>query len=347
MIDSVKGGVALGLLILLAACSPRGANGVGSGPPGIDVADAALRGGSPELALQMSSSLVAKFPGNEAALLTQGEALTALGRTAEAEASFQKALVTNPSSVGGHIGLGRLRLATDPVAAEGLFLDAVQREPRNAVAWNDLGIARDLQGRHSEAQDAYRQALGVQPDMTAAQVNLALSLAMSGRSGDAVGLIRPLASGPNATPKMRHDLAAVLAMGGDKPAAASILSQDLSPSEVQQALNDFTAANPGSTASLLKPETTATPTIAPGPQATLLVQLAGPTPSRDTAETKWERLKKEMPELLGDREPTLAQVAHEGESVWRVRTGGFTDTKQAAAFCERVRATGTSCVLVQ
>ena len=50
------------------------------------------------------------------------------------------------------------------------------------MALNDLGIARDLQGRHTDAQTAYRSALGVDPDMRAAQVNLALSLAMSGQS---------------------------------------------------------------------------------------------------------------------------------------------------------------------
>ena len=50
------------------------------------------------------------------------------------------------------------------------------------MALNDLGIARDLQGRHTDAQMAYRQALGISPEMSAAQVNLALSLAMGGQS---------------------------------------------------------------------------------------------------------------------------------------------------------------------
>ena len=50
--------------------------------------------------------------------------------------------------------------------------------------------------------------------MTAAQVNLALSLAMSGQAGDAVQLLRPLASKPDASQQMRHDMAAVLMMSG-------------------------------------------------------------------------------------------------------------------------------------
>lgn len=307
-----------------------------------------MRGGSPELALQISTNVLAQYPGNEAALLTQGEALTALGRAAEARTSFEQALAANPSSVGGHIGLGRLLLATDPVAAEGMFLDALQHEPRNAVAFNDLGIARDLQGRHTDAQAAYRQALGVAPDMTAAQVNLALSLAMSGQSSDAVRLMRPLASNPDASKQMRHDLAAVLTMSGDTAGAEHILSQDLPPNEVQQALNDFASARPGVATSLLTPTPAAAPIVASASvQQTVLVQLAGPTPTKDAAEVKWERLKKEMPELLGDRAPVLTQVARGSEEVWRVRTGGFSGASAANAFCERVRATGTSCVLVE
>ena len=176
--------VTLCFLVLLAACSPRGSTGVGSGPVGLDVADSALRGGSPELALQIATSVLARNPDNEAALLTQGEALTALGRLDQAGASFARALEINPTSVGGHIGLGRLLLPTNPAAAEAQFLDALSREPRNAVALNNLGIARDLQGRHTDAQAAYRQALGINSDMSAAQVNLALSLAMSGQSRD-------------------------------------------------------------------------------------------------------------------------------------------------------------------
>ena len=51
------------------------------------------------------------------------------------------------------------------------------------VALNDLGIARDLQGRHTDAQTAYREALGVNPDMAA----------RSGQPGTVLGNERPVA----------------------------------------------------------------------------------------------------------------------------------------------------------
>jgi Flp pilus assembly protein TadD len=212
------------------------------GEPGIDVAQAALKSGSPDIALQIAGNVLAKFPENETALITQGDALTALGRLDEAAASFTRVLQRNSASVDAQIGLGRIKLASDPVAAEVLFLQALQHEPRNAVALNNLGIARDLQRHHADAQVAYRQALAANPGMSAAQVNLALSLAMGGRPRDAIQLLRPLASDPGASRQFRHDLAAVLVMSGDKAEAERILSKDLPPAEVQQAMEAYAAA---------------------------------------------------------------------------------------------------------
>lgn len=346
--DSPVRGITLGFLVLLAACS-RGSTGVGTGPSGIEVADAALRGGSPEIALQIANGVLNRDPGSEAALLTQGEALTALGRSDDAALSFQQALHYNPQSVGAHIGLGRLSLATDPVAAEAQFLEAVAREPRNGVAWNNLGIARDLQGRHTDAQTAYRRALGVTPDMTAAQVNLALSMAMSGQSADAVQLLRPLASNPGASPQIRHDLAAVLVMAGDKAEAERILGKDLPPDEVRQAVEGYAAARPNAAASLMTAGT-ATPTPAApasiAPAGSLQVQLAA-APSEDAAQAEWAHLQERMPAVLGGHQPIVVKAEKDGKLFWRLRTGGFADANDAQAFCARVREGGASCVVAQ
>jgi Flp pilus assembly protein TadD len=206
------------------------------------VADTALKGGSPEIALQIANNVLAQNPGNGSALATKGEALTALGHPEEAAIAFSQVPPKDPASVSAQIGLGRIKLASDPVAAEAAFLGALSQDPRNGVALNDLGIARDLQGRRTDAQTAYRSALGVDPDMRAAQVNLALSLAMSGQSRDAVQLLRPLASKPDASPQVRHDMAAVLAMSGSKAEAEQILSKDLPPEQVQQAMDAFDSA---------------------------------------------------------------------------------------------------------
>jgi hypothetical protein len=246
--------------------------------------------------------------------------------------------------------------------------------------------------------------------MAAAQVNLALSLAMTGQAKDAVQLLRPLATGPGTSQQVRHDLAAVLTMGGDKTEAEHILAQDLPPNEVQKAMAAYASGESATTASLLTPGTatgdnpaavpmasakTAVPmapakTAVPMPTApaktaaaapvpaapadiaaapvppasaataepmrsvaagaatarTVEVQLAA-APSESAAQAEWQRLQKQMPQLLSDRQPIVAKVELNGQVFWRLRTGGFADASAAAAFCDHVRNAGVACVAEQ
>jgi len=264
----MRGGPLL-LVLLLAACGHTQSD-VAALQPGVDVAQAALRGGSPQTALQLAGTVLAQHPGNEAALGVQGDALTEMGRLDEARDSYNRALQSNDASVGAEVGLGRISLAVDPAAASLLFLRALHNDPRNTAALNDLGVARDLQGDHAGAQQEYRQALGIDPQDSAAQVNLALSMAMSGAAADAVRMLRPMASDPNASRKLRHDLAAALTMAGDRDEATRILSKDLSPDDVRQALDDYAAARSGRSAALLAGTggSAAAVALTPGPAPT-------------------------------------------------------------------------------
>lgn len=224
------------LVSLVAACSGHDEFRLGNGRPGLNVASAALAGGSPEIALNVADGILAGDPGNVPALLTQGDAFNALDRPREAEASYAKALAGAPGSVEAQVGLARLALKSDPAKAQALFLSALQHDPGNTVALNDLGIAYDLQGEHSRAQDAYRRALGADPTMRAAEVNMALSMALGGQAAEAVRLLKPLASDPGASRRLRQDLAAALAMAGDRQEAARILSADMTPEQTERAL---------------------------------------------------------------------------------------------------------------
>jgi Flp pilus assembly protein TadD len=214
------------------------------GTPSVTTAQIALAGGSPSVALRICDGLVVKQPNDTAALVCRGDALVALGRNAEATPSYQAALRANPHALGAEIGLGRIALQTDAARAEALFLRALSDEPRNATALNDLGIARDLQGRHAEAQTAYGEAIAAAPDMRAAQVNLALSLAMSGKSGEAIRIIQPIASRADATERERHDLAAVLAMDGKNEEAERLLRSDLSSEQADEAVAGYRSLQP-------------------------------------------------------------------------------------------------------
>jgi cell division septation protein DedD len=73
-----------------------------------------------------------------------------------------------------------------------------------------------------------------------------------------------------------------------------------------------------------------------------LVQLAA-VHSEEAARSEWDRLSKRVPDLLGQHKPTFSKVDHDGHSLWRVRTGGFSDAAQATTFCERLRGKGLNC----
>jgi Flp pilus assembly protein TadD len=212
----------VGLACLLSACAGTASGGLQEGRPGLPVAEAALAGAAPKIALNVANGVLQAHPRDVAALGVRGDAQTALGLQADAEATFLRALAIDPHATRAMMGLGRTRLTENPRAAEQLFLEVLQKQPRNAAAWNDIGIARDLQGRHAEAQVAYEQAAAISPG-SAAQINLALSLALSGRAGEAVRILRPLAAASDSSERVRSDyaIAAALAEGSDETLRAS------------------------------------------------------------------------------------------------------------------------------
>jgi Flp pilus assembly protein TadD len=227
--------IVLSLLCGCAAVQPEPA------APGLNVGRAALASGAPDIALQISAAKLSHSPNDVAALELQGDAYATEGLVQAAASSFDRALALAPGSPEALLGLGRLDLATAPSQAELLFLEVIASDPRNAVALNDLGIARDLQGRHAQAQTAYAQALGVAPAMQAAIVNLALSLALSGQADRARDLLAPLAEAPGASTRVRHDFALVSEAAGDRPVAEEMLQPDMSQDDLQAALKGYDA----------------------------------------------------------------------------------------------------------
>ena len=236
--------------LFLAACATQSPSAVPLQPsppplaswtPSLHLADTALSSGAPGMALQISDQLLAKNPRNADALIRRGTALSTLDRTNEAAASYASAIEIEPKDTKALLGLGRIRLLQDPAAAEALFAQVIVLDSHNAAALSNLGVARDLQGRHAAAQEAYRMALGVTPTSLAVQVNLGLSLALSGDTNGAVRLLQPLAATPGVAPRVRHDLALALALSGRRTEAAAMLSTDLTAEQLRGTLDGFEA----------------------------------------------------------------------------------------------------------
>ena len=238
--------VAAALALVLAACTQnQGGNTEASsgdvGPNTLNVADAAIAGGNPNMALSISQSVLKQDPDNVDALVHEGDAYYALDRCLPAQAAYQTALRYDAKSSPAETGLGRCFLKSDPAAAEQAFLAAVAADPGNAGAWSDIGVARDLQGNFSGAVQPYQQSILIDPGSTATAVNLGLSLALSGNGAEALQYLGPLAMGESATPKIREDYAAALIADGQDEQARTVLAIDLPPDQVQQAMDGFSA----------------------------------------------------------------------------------------------------------
>ena len=238
-------GLCLLSMLSLAGCDPsRNPAPQAVGPGTLNVADAAIAGGDAGLALSITQSVLAADPGNADALVHEGDAYYALGRCPAATAAYQLALKAGEGGA-AEAGLGRCLLKTDAPDAVLAFRQAVRDDPGNAAAYNDLGIAYDLEDQFTAAADAYRHALIANPEMTAAEVNLGLSLALAGNGPAALQFLGPLASGQNATPKIREDYAAALIADDQEDEARTVLSIDLPPGKVDAALAGFNAVIAG------------------------------------------------------------------------------------------------------
>jgi Flp pilus assembly protein TadD len=233
----------MGFILALAACTPRNipVEPETAGPATLNVADAAIAGGDPAMALGVSQAVLQSDPNNVDALIHEGDAYYALQRCPDSMAAYRLALQFAPASSSAETGLGRCLLKTDPKSAEAALRLAVLDDPGNAAALDDLGIARDLQGNFAGATLPYRQSLLAAPGSIATEVNLGLSLALSGDAAGALQYLGPLATGPDATAKIREKYAAALIASGRSGEARQVLSIDLPPDQVDSAMTGFAA----------------------------------------------------------------------------------------------------------
>ncbi len=203
------------------------------------VADIELASGAPSSALQLAQGVVARMPGNVDALTRIGEADSALGESEAAETSFRQALDRDAGAQRAALGLARLHLRSDPRQALSDFRRLAVRSPQDPHILTDLGVAYDLLSQSRQAQVAYRQALAIAPNLASAQVDLGLSLAISGDAGKALAILGPLAQGADTSARIRQDYAVAAALDGRSQDASDVLTHDLPKEQVSLALDAY------------------------------------------------------------------------------------------------------------
>src|SRR6478672_3210033 len=172
---------------------------------------------SPTSALARYVRSLASDPKDFESLIGAGKAALALGDTQAAAGFFARADDVDPRSPMPQAGMGAVSVANgEPQAALPYFKRAQQLGAPLATIGCDRGLAFDLLGRQSDAQNDYRAAFGGL-DSDEARRRLALSLAISGNRAAALEALAPLAAkGDASTNRVR---AFVLALTGDSNGA--------------------------------------------------------------------------------------------------------------------------------
>jgi Flp pilus assembly protein TadD len=237
MTRSAPGRHAVVLLLACTSCTaPPGLNDRGSG---LKLAGIELAGGAPDAALQSAQEVLQASPHDATAWVLAGDAQAQLGQAERAQASYTRALAEDGASVPAALGLAKLQLAQDPAAAAAALRPLAAAHPHDARIWTDLGVAYDLQSRPADAQRAYRRAMQEAPLLPTPQADLGLSLALAGHPVEGAALLRPLATAPQATARLRADYALAATLAGQRQAAQAMLGQDLPPEQVASALSRY------------------------------------------------------------------------------------------------------------
>jgi tetratricopeptide (TPR) repeat protein len=115
-------------------------------------------------------------------------------RWEEAETAYRNAATWSPSDVDALVALSVVLVQPRTGAsnarrfadAESFSRRAIQLQPRNAVAWDRLGVALQSRGLfNNETESAYRRAVELDPDFAVAYAHLARVLNRMGKTSEA------------------------------------------------------------------------------------------------------------------------------------------------------------------
>jgi len=158
-------------------------NGVTQGEVRIKLAQYLAESGNPSKAIALLDSNAGDDPD---ALIALGNAYTVGGRNADAARTFRHLLEIDPKNALAYQDLGTAQLqAKDLTGAEASLRRAVQLDSTLAGAYTALGVALATRGRRGEAIDAWKRAVSLDGSDFNALFNLTVNLAEAGRRDEA------------------------------------------------------------------------------------------------------------------------------------------------------------------
>jgi len=182
----------------------------------VDMADALAKGGSPEAALAMVSQIRGEGVKDSRLDLIQARALRGIGLTDDAESLLRDVLKKHPRQAGAWDQLGILCMDTKRLEeAQTLLARAHQLSPTDALILNNLGFAQLTGGHPEDAVQTLHAALRLDGADRQIRNNLGFALVAAGQDDEALRVFR--AGLPEAD--ARYNLALGLELRGDDQAA--------------------------------------------------------------------------------------------------------------------------------
>lgn len=118
------------------------------------------------LDVDVLSEKVARYPNNPYLMNELGNRLLAIGRRADAEEWFEKAVDQDEDFAAAWNNLGVVRHTLGyPASAESAYREALRIQPTYALAWYNLGVVLDVQDKYDEAIKAYERAFVLDPGL--------------------------------------------------------------------------------------------------------------------------------------------------------------------------------------
>lgn len=140
----------------------------------LDLAEESIAKDDLPEALALFDVVLATEPDNRYALLRSGQTLSKLGQSAEAIGYLERLLAANPDQNEARFELAfALGRAGRPDAAIAQWMALLERQPRRAVAWSNLGALLLQRGSTGEAETAFARALALDSGNLLLQRNLA------------------------------------------------------------------------------------------------------------------------------------------------------------------------------
>ena len=180
------------------------------------------------------ANLAALQPDNMGYARSLAASLRVLGRHEDAERVLRQALREKPDDIDLNeemaktlVASGRLREGVGLI--ERLAARAGADRARLARLRSASGVAFDRAGEHAQARAQYALALEAEPHDAAALNNLGLSYAMSGDLAKAEETLREALVAPDASTQVRQNLGMILALKGRSDEARRLVGQDLPP----------------------------------------------------------------------------------------------------------------------